>query len=93
MAAGEVPAHSGPAPAADARPTVELRRGVVGFGGVLFQSITFMAPAIATAFSIVGGLAHRSGRSAISEECESAGEVIPHRPPRECVPGAVGRIC
>lgn len=50
MAAGDVPAHSEPASATDARPPVELRRGVVGFGGVLFQSITFMAPAIATAF-------------------------------------------
>jgi hypothetical protein len=37
--------------------TGDLRRGVVGFGGVLFQSITFMAPAIATAFSIPIGMA------------------------------------
>ena len=57
MSAGEVPAHSGPAPAAGARPPGELRRGVVGFGGVLFQSITFMAPAFATAFSIPIGMA------------------------------------
>ena len=32
--------------------TADLRRGAVGFGGALFQSITFMAPAIATALSI-----------------------------------------
>jgi len=62
MASGEVPAHSGPAPATDARPPVELRRGVVGFGGVLFQSITFMAPAIATAFSIPIGMAFGGGQ-------------------------------
>ena len=52
MASGDVPVHSAPAPSGDERPPAELRRGVVGLGGVLFQSITFMAPAIATAFSI-----------------------------------------
>lgn len=38
-----------------------LRTGVVGFGGVLFQSITFMAPAIATALSIPAGIAFSGG--------------------------------
>src|SRR5262245_39326150 len=66
MASGEVPAHSGPAPATDARPPAELRRGVVGFGGVLFQSITFMAPAIATAFSIPIGMAFGGGATVLA---------------------------
>src|SRR5437773_751432 len=66
MSAGEVPAHSGPAPAADARPPAELRRGVVGFSGVLFQSITFMAPAIATAFSIPIGMAFGGGATPLA---------------------------
>ena len=38
-----------------------LRRGAVGFGGVLFQSITFMAPAIATALSIPLGISYAGG--------------------------------
>src|SRR5207237_5090994 len=38
-----------------------LRRGSVRFGGVLFQSITFMAPAIATALSIPAGAAFGGG--------------------------------
>ena len=38
-----------------------LRSGAVGFGGVLFQSITFMAPAIATALSIPAGIAFSGG--------------------------------
>jgi amino acid transporter len=66
MSAGEVPARSGPVPAADARPPGELRRGVVGFGGVLFQSITFMAPAIATAFSIPIGMAFGGGATPLA---------------------------
>ena len=41
--------------------TQELRKGAVGFGGVLFQSITFMAPAIATALSIPGGIVYSGG--------------------------------
>ena len=39
----------------------ELRRGAVSFGGVLFQSITFMAPAIATALSIPLGISYAGG--------------------------------
>jgi amino acid transporter len=66
MSAGEVPAHSGSAPAADGPPPEELRRGVVGFGGVLFQSITFMAPAIATAFSIPIGMAFGGGATPLA---------------------------
>src|SRR6266480_2286995 len=66
MSAGEVPAHSGPAPAADGPPPGELRHGVVGFGGVLFQSITFMAPAIATAFSIPIGMAFGGGATVLA---------------------------
>lgn len=38
-----------------------LRRGAVGFGGVLFQSITWMAPAIATAISIPAGIPFGGG--------------------------------
>jgi hypothetical protein len=41
--------------------TEGLRTGAVGFGGVLFQSITFMAPAIATALSIPAGIAFSGG--------------------------------
>jgi amino acid transporter len=39
---------------------------VVGFGGVLFQSITFMAPAIATAFSIPIGMAFGGGATVLA---------------------------
>jgi amino acid transporter len=66
MASGEVPAHSRAASAADERPPPGLRRGVVGFGGVLFQSITFMAPAIATAFSIPIGMAFGGGATPLA---------------------------
>jgi amino acid transporter len=37
---------------AEARPEAELQRGAVGLTEVLFQSITFMAPAVAAALSI-----------------------------------------
>jgi amino acid transporter len=43
-----------------------LRRGAVGFGGVLFQSITFMAPAIATALSIPIGISFAGGAAPLS---------------------------
>ena len=43
-----------------------LRRGAVSFGGVLFQSITFMAPAIATALSIPAGIAFSGGAAPLS---------------------------
>jgi len=46
--------------------SVGLRRGAVGFGGVLFQSITFMAPAIATALSIPPGIAFSGGAAPLS---------------------------
>jgi amino acid transporter len=46
---------------ADEQGTHQLRRGAVGFGGVLFQSITFMAPAIATALSIPAGIFYSGG--------------------------------
>lgn len=38
-----------------------LRRGAIGLPGVLFQSITGMAPAIAVAFSIPAGIAFAGG--------------------------------
>src|SRR4029078_1270565 len=44
----------------------ELRRGAVGFSGVLFQSITFMAPAIATALSRPAGIAFSGGGAPLS---------------------------
>jgi amino acid transporter len=44
----------------------ELRRGAVGFGGILFQSITFMAPAIATAFSIPLGISFAGGAAPLA---------------------------
>ncbi len=43
-----------------------LRPGAVGFGGVLFQSITFMAPAIATAFSIPAGIPFGGGATPLA---------------------------
>jgi amino acid transporter len=43
-----------------------LRRGAVGFGGVLFQSITFMAPASATALSIPAAFAFSGGAGPLS---------------------------
>ncbi len=43
-----------------------LRHDAVGFSGVLFQSITFMAPAIATAFSIPAGIAFSGGSATLS---------------------------
>lgn len=48
------------------RQTQGLRRGAVGSTGVLFQSITFMAPAIATAFSIPAGIAFSGGSAVLS---------------------------
>ncbi len=56
--ATDVPADTGASP--------ELRRGAVSFGGVLFQSITFMAPAIATALSIPAGIAFSGGAAPLS---------------------------
>jgi amino acid transporter len=46
--------------------TQGLRKGTLGFSGVLFQSITFMAPAIATAFSIPAGIAFSGGGAPLS---------------------------
>ncbi|MDX6307340.1 MAG: hypothetical protein QOI06_386 [Nocardioidaceae bacterium] len=43
-----------------------LRAGAVGFGGVLFQAITFMAPAIATALSIPAGIVFSGGGAPLS---------------------------
>lgn len=43
-----------------------LLRGAVGFRGVLFQSITFMAPAIATALSIPAGIAFSGGSAPLA---------------------------
>ena len=51
---------------ADEQQPQGLRRGVVGFNGVLFQSITFMAPAIATALSIPAGIAFSGGGATLS---------------------------
>src|SRR3954454_23127021 len=53
-------------PAADTEGSSGLRRGAVGFGGMLFQSITFMAPAIATALSIPAGIAFSGGAAPLS---------------------------
>jgi amino acid transporter len=43
-----------------------LLRGAVGFRGVLFQSITFMAPAIATALSIPAGITFSGGAAPLA---------------------------
>jgi amino acid transporter len=43
-----------------------LRKGAVGFSGVLFQSITFMAPAIATALSIPLGISYAGGAAPLA---------------------------
>jgi len=63
MATVGVPPAPGPGTAGQPR---ELRRGAVGFGGVLFQSITFMAPAIATAFSIPIGMSFGGGATPLA---------------------------
>lgn len=63
MAAASVPPLP-PDPAAEG--SRELRRGAVGFGGILFQSITFMAPAIATAFSIPIGISFAGGAAPVA---------------------------
>ena len=63
MAAAGTP-PSAPTPVAEERR--ELRRGAVGFGGILFQSITFMAPAIATAFSIPIGISFAGGAAPLA---------------------------
>src|ERR1700712_16839 len=70
--------------------TQGLRKGVVGFNGVLFQSITFMAPAIATAFSIPAGIAFSGGSAPLSVifaliasllAAVSIGQLSQHLPP------------
>jgi amino acid transporter len=62
MSQGEPPAGGPSASTAATIPADQgLRRGSVGFGGVLFQSITFMAPAIATAISIPAGAGFGGG--------------------------------
>jgi amino acid transporter len=53
-------------PTADTEGSAGLRRGAVGFGGVLFQSITFMAPAIATALSIPLGISYAGGAAPLA---------------------------
>jgi amino acid transporter len=63
MATVGVPPPPGPGAAGQSQ---ELRRGAVGFGGILFQSITFMAPAIATAFSIPLGFSFAGGAAPLA---------------------------
>jgi amino acid transporter len=69
--------------------TADLRRGAVGFGGALFQSITFMAPAIATALSIPLGISYAGGAAPLSVilaliacliAANSIGELAKHLP-------------
>ena len=43
-----------------------MKRGAVSFSGVLFQSITFMAPAIATALSIPLGISYAGGAAPLA---------------------------
>jgi amino acid transporter len=57
---------TGAVPESRSEGTLELRRGAVSFGGVLFQSITFMAPAIATALSIPAGISFSGGAAPLS---------------------------
>src|SRR5712691_12822983 len=67
MATGGVPVPSaGAGQVTGGQAAGELRRGAVGFGGVLFQSITFMAPAIATAFSIPIGMEFAGGATPLA---------------------------
>ncbi len=53
-------------PTASTGDSAELRRGAVSFSGVLFQSITFMAPAIATALSIPAGIGFAGGAAPLA---------------------------
>jgi amino acid transporter len=57
---------TGAVPESRSEGTLELRRGAVSFGGVLFQSITFMAPAIATALSIPLGISYAGGATPLA---------------------------
>jgi amino acid transporter len=66
MATGGVPVPSASGQAPGQAAAGELRRGAVGFSGVLFQSITFMAPAIATAFSIPIGMEFGGGATPLA---------------------------
>jgi len=53
-------------PTADTGGSPALKRGAVSFSGVLFQSITFMAPAIATALSIPLGISYAGGAAPLA---------------------------
>ena len=53
-------------PTTDSGASPGLQRGAVSFGGVLFQSITFMAPAIATALSIPLGISFAGGAAPLA---------------------------
>ena len=53
-------------PTADPGGSPALKRGAVSFSGVLFQSITFMAPAIATALSIPLGISYAGGAAPLA---------------------------
>jgi amino acid transporter len=53
-------------PTTDTGGSPGLQRGAVSFGGVLFQSITFMAPAIATALSIPLGISYAGGAAPLA---------------------------
>jgi S1-C subfamily serine protease len=54
MSSAQVPEGS-PATQAAARPGTGLNRHSVGMAGVLFQSVTFMAPGAAVACSATAG--------------------------------------
>jgi amino acid transporter len=53
-------------PTAETGGAPALKRGAVSFSGVLFQSITFMAPAIATALSIPLGISYAGGAAPLA---------------------------
>src|SRR3954451_1031662 len=63
-------------PTADTGGSPGLRRGAVSFSGVLFQSITFMAPAIATALSIPAGISFSGGAAPLSVVLALVGSLI-----------------
>src|SRR4051812_22661338 len=76
-------------PASGEQGSAGLRRGAGGFGGVPFQSITFMAPPIPTALSIPVGIAFAGGAAPLSVivalvacliAANSIGELAKHLP-------------
>ena len=62
MSSAQVPGRGSSATEDAARPGTSLARHSVGMAGVLFQSVTFMAPGAAVATSLAIGAVYAAGR-------------------------------